>query len=418
LDDTFGAALMKKLLIIGWVWPEPNSSAAGSRMLQLIQFFHQQGYSITFACTAQRTEHMADLTQLNVDCIDIHLNCSSFDVFIESLQPDVVMFDRFMMEEQFGWRVSEHCPKALRILDTEDLFCLRNARHDAYKKNKTMTNADLLNSDMAKREVAAIFRCDLTLMISPVEIALLTDLFKVDASLLHYLPFVFTQEQREQSNPSYEQRQNFISIGNFRHPPNWDCVLWLKQQIWPLIRKQLPKAELLICGAYPPPKATDLHDPKSGFLVEGWVDDAVLAMQSARVCIAPLRFGAGIKGKLAEAMLCGTPSVTTDVGIEGMQTQFSWPGIVANEAQAIADAAVKLYQQANTWQVSSDLGKKNTKELFEQVKHFEALSNCVVELLANLEQHRQLNFIGTMLNHHHHKSTKYMSQWIEAKNKV
>ncbi|NQY88581.1 MAG: glycosyltransferase [Colwellia sp.] len=409
---------MKKFLIIGWVWPEPNSSAAGSRMLQLIQFFHQQDYDITFACTAQRTEHMADLAQLNVDCTNIQLNCSSFDYFINNLQPDVVMFDRFMMEEQFGWRVSEQCPQALRILDTEDLFCLRNARHNAYKQKRTMTNADLLTSDLAQREVAAIFRCDLTLMISPVEIALLTDLFKVDASLLHYLPFVFNQQQRQQDNPSYEQRQGFISIGNFRHSPNWDCVLWLKQQIWPLIRQQLPKAELLICGAYPPPKATDLHDPKSGFLVKGWVDDAIHAMQSARVCLAPLRFGAGIKGKLAEAMLCATPSVTTDIGIEGMQTNLAWPGMVANEAQTIADAAVKLYQQASAWQIASDLGAENAEQLFEQVKHFKALSGCIDALLANLEQHRQHNFIGSMLNHHHHKSTKYMSQWIEVKNKL
>lgn len=409
---------MKKLLIIGWVWPEPNSSAAGSRMLQLIGFFQQQGYSITFACTAQRTEHMTDLVQLDVECVDIKLNCSSFDVFIGELKPDVVMFDRFMMEEQFGWRVSEECPQALRILDTEDLFCLRNARHDAYKKNSLMTDADLLNSDMAKREIASIFRCDLTLMISPVEITLLIALFNVDESLLHYLPFVYNEEQLTLNNPNYDQRKNFISIGNFRHPPNWDCVLWLKQQIWPLIRKQLPKAELLICGAYPPPKATDLHDPKSGFLVKGWIDDAIDEMQSARVCLAPLRFGAGIKGKLAEAMLCGTPSVTTDIGIEGMQTELTWPGIVANDTQALADAAVKLYQEEDSWQTASDLGAENAEELFEQVKHFEALANCISKVSANLEQHRQSNFIGSMLNHHHHKSTKYMSQWIEEKNKL
>lgn len=409
---------MKKLLIIGWVWPEPNSSAAGSRMLQLIEFFHQQQYCITFACTAQRTEHMANLGQINVDCVDIQLNCSSFDKFITKLKPSVVMFDRFMMEEQFGWRVSEQCPQALRILDTEDLFCLRNARHAAYKQKRSMTNTDLLNSDLAKREVAAIFRSDLTLMISPIEIELLTSLFNVDSSLLHYLPFVFDEAQYSRHNPSYEQRHDFISIGNFRHPPNWDCVLWLKQQIWPLIRQQLPQANLLICGAYPPPKATDLHDEKSGFLIKGWVDDAIYTMQSARVCLAPLRFGAGIKGKLAEAMLCATPSVTTDIGIEGMQTELAWPGVVANEPQTIVDAAVKLYQQENFWQVSSDLGKKNAECLFDQAEHFDKLSDCIHSLIDKLEQHRQENFIGSMLNHHHHKSTKYMSQWIAVKNKV
>ena len=408
---------MSTLLIIGYVWPEPNSSAAGSRMLQLIQFFKLHNYQITFACPAQRTEHMVDLKKLNVSCVDISLNCASFDDFISTLEPDVVMFDRFMMEEQFGWRVSEQCPQALRILDTEDLFCLRHARHDAYKKNTTMIEADLLSSELAKREVAAIFRCDISLMISPKEIALLVELFKVDVSLLHYFPFVFNQHQLEQINPSFEQRQGFISIGNFRHPPNWDSVLWLKQQVWPLIRKQLPKAELYLCGAYPPPKATDLHDEKTGFLVKGWVDDAINAMQSARVCLAPLRFGAGIKGKLAEAMLCSTPSVTTNIGIEGMQTQDPWAGEVANDAVSIADAAVKLYQDSAAWQCASELGQKNAQLLFEQNQHFSAFSSCLARLLKDLIQHRQHNFIGSMLNHHHHKSTKYMSQWIEAKNK-
>jgi len=418
---------MKKLLIIGWVWPEPNSSAAGSRMLQLIQYFQSQAYKVTFACTAQRTAHMIDLMPFNVDCVDIKLNCPSFDDFVVQLQPDVVMFDRFMIEEQFGWRLSEQCPQALRILDTEDLFCLRHARHDAYKSNSlAMPNlitdnsliTGLRNSELAKREIAAIFRCDLTLMISPVEIEILTDIFKVDANLLHYLPFMFDQQQLTKTHPSFEQRQGFISIGNFRHPPNWDSVLWLKQQIWPLIRKQLPQAELSICGAYPPPKATDLHDEKSGFLVKGWVDDALLAMQSTRVCLAPLRFGAGIKGKLAEAMLCSTPSVTTNIGIEGMQTELPWAGKIANNAQSIADAAVTLYQEADTWQCASELGQKNAQLLFDQNKHYNAFSICLTKLLSGLVAHRENNFIGSMLNHHHHKSTKYMAQWIEAKNKI
>ena len=409
---------MNTLLIIGYVWPEPNSSAAGGRMLQLIHFFQHQDYKIVFASPAQRTDHMVDLTALNVDCVDINLNCTSFDNFITELAPDVVMFDRFMMEEQFGWRVSEQCPQALKILDTEDLFCLRHARHDAHKKNREMTEVDLLTSDLAKREVAAIFRCDVTLMISPKEIELLNELFNVDKALLHYVPFIFSDEAFTQNTPNYEQRQGFISIGNFRHPPNWDSVLWLKQEIWPLIRKQLPKAEIYICGAYPPPKATELHDVKTGFLVKGWVDDAIKSMQLAKVCLAPLRFGAGIKGKLAEAMLCSTPSVTTNIGIEGMETELPWAGAVANDAQGIADAAVKLYQEVEIWQYASELGKKNAGLLFKKNQHFLAFSHCLTNMRKNLTSHRQRNFIGSMLNHHHHKSTKYMSQWIEEKNKI
>jgi hypothetical protein len=409
---------MKKLLIIGYVWPEPNSSAAGSRMMQLIYFFQAQNYHITFASPAQQTEHMVDLTVLDIALENIKLNCTSFDDFIKQLQPNTVMFDRFMMEEQFGWRVTEHCPQALRILDTEDLFCLRNVRHQAYKQKFTVTDVDLLTSDMAKREVASIYRSDISLMISRVEVALLQRLFKVDASLIHYCPFMLNQTQLTQQNPTYQQRDNFMAIGNFRHAPNWDAVLWLKQQVWPLIRKQLPDAKLNVYGAYPPPKATDLHDEKSGFLVKGWVDDAVLAMQSAKVCLAPLRFGAGIKGKLAEAMYCQTPSVTTDVGAESMTTDLPWAGEIANAPQAIADAAVKLFQNESTWQKASDLGQQNAQLMYQQESILTELADCLMTLEANLEHHRQQNFIGSMLNHHHHKSTQYMAQWIDVKTQL
>jgi hypothetical protein len=128
---------MKKLLIIGYVWPEPNSSAAGSRMMQLINSFQMQHYQITFASPAQQTEHMADLNALNIAVENINLNCTSFNDFIVKLAPDAVMFDRFMMEEQFGWRVSEHCPLALRILDTEDLFCFKRIKKSAVSPTKT-----------------------------------------------------------------------------------------------------------------------------------------------------------------------------------------------------------------------------------------------------------------------------------------
>ncbi|TWX64819.1 glycosyltransferase family 4 protein [Colwellia demingiae] len=409
---------MKKLLIIGYVWPEPNSSAAGSRMMQLIHFFQSQNYHITFASPAQQTEHMVDLRALNIDVENISLNCTSFDYFIKNLQPTTVMYDRFMMEEQFGWRVSEQCPQALRLLDTEDLFCLRNARHQAYKLKRDITDEDLLTSDMAKREVASIFRSDISLMISSIEVELLQRLFKVDASSIHYCPFMLNQARLTQENPSYQQREDFMAIGNFRHAPNWDAVLWLKQQVWPLIRKQLPSAKLNIYGAYPPPKATDLHDEKSGFLVKGWVDDAVFAMKSAKVCLAPLRFGAGIKGKLAEAMYCSTPSVTTDIGAESMQTNLPWAGAIANDPQAIADAAVKLYQDEQTWQVASDLGQQNATLMYQQDNILTELADCLSKLEANLNQRRQANFIGSMLNHHHHKSTQYMSQWIDVKTQL
>ncbi|MGB1298494.1 MAG: glycosyltransferase, partial [Psychrobium sp.] len=92
---------MKQLLIIGYVWPEPQSSAAGTRMMELIELFKSHDYAITFASPAQLSDHMADLASIDVSAVNIELNNESFDTFVHELAPDVVMYDRFMMEEQF-----------------------------------------------------------------------------------------------------------------------------------------------------------------------------------------------------------------------------------------------------------------------------------------------------------------------------
>lgn len=406
----------KSLLIIGWVWPEPNSSAAGSRMVQLIHLFKKQGYQVTFASPAQRTQHMYNLSEIDVACQDIALNCDSFDDFVKALQPSAVMYDRYMMEEQFGWRVAKHCPDALRILDTEDLQSLRNARHQAYKQEGNLANVDL-NTELAVREVAAIFRCDLTVMISPYEVELLTKHYQVPEYLLSYIPFVYDEAHLNRETRPYQERKHFASIGNFRHAPNWDSVLWLKQQVWPKIRKQLPEAELHIYGAYPPKKATDLHCDKTGFLVKGWADDALEVVESAKVLLAPLRFGAGIKGKLADAMLCGTPSVTTSIGAEGMTTEDGWPGIVAESVEDIVEGAVSLYTNQSQWQDASSLAVTTRKLLFSETDYVQTFNQQIIDIENNLEQHRNSNFVGLMLNHHSHRSSQFMSQWIAAKNK-
>ncbi len=404
------------ILIIGYVWPEPKSSAAGTRMMELINLFLSQQWQVTFASPAMLSEHMADLNKLDIQTVNIELNNPSFDEFVTQLNPSIVMYDRFMMEEQFGWRVQEHCPNALTILDTEDLHCLRHARHLAYKAEREVTNSDL-SSDIAQREIAAIYRCDMSLIISTYEMELLTTHYKVNRSLLHYLPFMLDIEHLEKPRLSFDERVNFISIGNFRHAPNWDAVRYLKETIWPLIKAKLPKATLNVYGSYPPPKATQLHNEKQGFLVKGWCDDAHLEIGKARLCLAPLRFGAGIKGKLADSMLNGTPTITTPIGTEGMHGDLPWSGIVTNDEQAFADAAVALYNDNVNWQQFVENGDALITNFYNKTTIGTDLVTRINTLTSSLSEHRLANFTGTMLRHHHHKSTKYMAQWIEAKNK-
>ncbi|MCY9864678.1 glycosyltransferase [Vibrio coralliirubri] len=409
---------MKKVLAIGYVWPEPNSSAAGSHMMSLLRLFKRQGWSVEFATPAQETEHMIDLSEEGITSQSIQLNCDSFDDYIEELQPDVVMFDRFMMEEQFGWRVEKVCPNAFKLLDTEDLQFLRNARHEAVKKETELTKAHLY-SDLAKREIAAILRCDLSLIISSYEMELLQSEFNIDPKLLHHLPFMVDLNMLPESTKSFEERKHFMTIGNFRHAPNWDAVLQL-QKIWPKIRKQLPDTELHIYGSYPPPKATALHNPKTGFHIKGWAKDAQEVMEQARVCVAPLRFGAGIKGKLLDAMKLQTPNVTSEIGSEGMlpQGELQWPGAVADDIDAFVEAAVALYKDEEKWLKAQSQCHSILQAHYEQNQLGDKLIERLIALESELESHRLDNFFGSMLKHHSMASTKYMSQWIAEKNKI
>jgi hypothetical protein len=406
------------LLIIGFVWPEPNSSAAGGRMLQLINQFQQQGFIITFASPAMDSDFMVDLSLLKVEKKSIALNCSSFDVFVKELNPTVVLFDRFMIEEQFGWRVAENCPDALRILDTEDLHCLRQARQKAFKADAAFSISDVLKEDVAKREIASILRCDLSLMISEFEMELLKTAFKIDEKLLYYLPFLLDEisEETFTNLPAFEERKNFVFIGNFLHEPNWNAVQYLKESIWPLLRKELSDAELHIYGAYPSQKVTQLHQPKDRFYIKGRATDANEVVQNARIVLAPLRFGAGIKGKLIEAIQCGTPSVTTAIGAESMQGNLPWNGAITNAIDEFIKAAVQLYQDKTLWTTAQQNGiaiinQRYSKKLFEN-----DFALKIQFLQSNLAQHRLDNFFGSLLQHHTLNSTKYMSRWIEAKN--
>ncbi len=407
----------KNLLIIGFVWPEPKSSAAGGRMMQLIQAFQSENYKITFASPCSKSDNAFNLNSIGVNQIVIELNNSSFDTFVNELNPDIVMFDRFMMEEQFGWRVAEQCPDALRILDTEDLHCLRKGRQQAFKDNKPFDDSYLFN-DTAKREIASIYRCDLSLIISEAEIEILKHKFKVDKNLLLYLPFMIDEVScEEQENlPKFHDRHHFITIGNFLHEPNYNATLYLKETIWPLIKKDLPKAEMHIYGAYASRKVNQLHNEKDGFLIKGFANDVSSVMQQAKLCLAPIRFGAGLKGKLIDAMRNGTPCITTTIGAEGIYGNYSPNGFIEDDAQKFANKAVELYKNELLWNENQKNGFQIINERFNKIRLQREFLTSIEETIKNIQNKRSNNFTGQMLFHHTLQSSKYLSKWIEEKN--
>ena len=403
---------MKNLVIIGKVFPEPNSTAAGYRMIQLMDLFLTQNYQITFLSTATISENSFDLSSKNISFQNIVLNDSSFDELIKNLNPDIVVFDRFTTEEQFGWRVSEQVPNAVKILDTEDLHFLRTAREKAFKQNRNLEHLDLIN-DVFKREIASILRCDLSLIISEFEMNLLIEKFRIDENILFYLP-LFGEVKKPET--SFSERKNFISIGNFLHEPNWQTVLQLKK-LWKNIKNQLPEAEIHIYGAYASEKVFQLHNEKEGFIIKGRAESVETVFNTAKVLLAPIPFGAGIKGKLLESMQFGLPNVTSAVGAEAMQGNHDWNGFITDNETEFVEKAVLLYQDENLWQKSQENGYKIVENRFKKELFEPDFIHKIQEISENLELHRNQNFLGQILQHHTLQSTKYLSKWIEEKNK-
>ncbi|TDX84596.1 glycosyltransferase [Epilithonimonas xixisoli] len=399
---------MKHLVVIGLVIPEPASTAAGHRMMQLIQLFSEADFKITFLTASNNIEFSE-----KIEIEKIEINNESFDEKIRNLNPDVILFDRYITEEQFGWRVSENCPNVVKIIDTEDLHFLREARRKAFVEKRIVEREDLIN-DIFMREIAAILRCDLSLIISEFEYDLLVNEFKISPDLLFYIPFL--TEKIEESKTPFEERKHFVSIGNFLHEPNWQTVLKLKQ-IWKLIKKRIPEAELHIYGAYTSQKVLELHNQKDGFLVKGRANSVEKIFNQAKVLLAPIPFGAGLKGKLWESMQFGLPNVTSSIGAEAMHKDLPWNGFIEDSDEVFIEKAIELYQDENLWNKAQENGYQILDSVFRKDLFADSFMNKVSEISENLENHRTENYLGKILQHHQLNSTKYMSRWIEEKNK-
>lgn len=394
-----------RCLILGKVWPEPSSTAAGKRTCDLVTALAGAGWEITFASAARRGEHAVALSRYGVASYPIRVNDSAFDTWVSELSPDVVIFDRFMTEEQFGWRVAQTCPEALRVLDTSDLHCLRLAREAQLKSGGALQ----LKNEIALREIASIYRSDLTLMISEFERNVLRREFSVPDGLLAYWPFFVMPDE---AVSSYTEREHFIMIGSWLHAPNLDAARWCLREIWPKIREALPHAEMHAYGSYGDRYARELNRPEAGFYFKGRAEEALATMARYRVNLAPLRFGAGLKGKIFDGFQTGTPTVMTPIAAEGIFRGSEW---VSESVDSFAHAAVELYRDPERWGARQEAEQLVCRKRFATSHWLSRLPVILNQAYQSRRSNREANFTGQMLRHHHHRSTEFFSRWIEAK---
>ena len=406
-----------KLLWIGTVWPEPDATAAGSRTMRLLEACQDAGYEVRFVSPYQENSHQTELESRDIRTARLLPNDSAFDAYISEYQPEIVCFDRFMIEEQFSWRVREQVPEAIRVLDTVDLHSLRRERQRSVTSGESLPSLPL--SDDTIRELASIYRSDLSLIISRTEASLLQDRFGVPSSLLQVIGFLYPEPLPLRE---WEERTNLVFIGNGLHAPNVDAIRLLKRTLWKPIRAALAErgvqdAELHIFGAYLSNEILQFDNPREGFRVKGKTEDLYGTLQQYRCNLAPLRFGAGLKGKVSDGWMVGTPCVATPIAAEGMSHNEHFGGVIEESLERYPQRVAEMYTDRDVWHEAQANGHNVLRTLFAQETNARTFQERLTRLKHEGIQMRERNLVGAMLWYNGLRSTEYFSRWIECKNR-
>jgi glycosyltransferase involved in cell wall biosynthesis len=405
-------------LLFSTVWPEPESSAAGVRQLQWVRFFGKAGYEVILSSPSKPK----DSERYGVECLPLPLNRSEVRAELQRIKPTLVMFDRFLLEEQFGHFVYEECPDALVLLETQDLHFVRRARESVRAEYLTMNPfpRELYRTDTAIRETASIQRVDYSYLVSSFEEELLLQEFGIGLEKIQWVPFLYDPLLEVESfQKSFLERKDFSWIGNFRHAPNMDGLRWFLAEIWPSIRAKLPESKLHLYGAYPTAEVMAWTNAAKGIVSHGPAKKLEDVFQNVRVNLAPLRFGAGVKGKILEGFRHGLPCVTTKVGVEGLlppkPADHEFPGLEANTASEFADACVRLYQDEALWIQKRMDAVRLLDDVYSEVDMAPKILDQLVHLLELKKGGDLPGWTSKILRHELMNSHKYFSKWIELK---
>ena len=417
----------RQALIFSTVWPEPDSSAAGVRQMHWIHLLLDLFDQVTLI-SPSKTKGVEDWGHLKVpdrvSLLPLPMNDWSVKEKLKELNPELVMFDRFILEEQFGPIVYESLPRALILLETQDLHLVRRARESVREQFLEMQvfPPQFYQTDTALRETAAIDRVDFSFLVSSFEEALLKSEFGMGGDQQAWVPFFYDEPQVKSGELSFQERSDFVWIGNFRHAPNVDGLRWFRAEIWPRIRKALPGSKLRIYGAYPSAEVMSWNLPqKTGIEVKGSAESLSEVYSHARVNLAPLRFGAGVKGKILEGFRFGVPVVTTKVGLEGivpMGQDDQFPGLIAQTAEDFARECVDLYQNERIWNEKRLLATDLMLGVYDSKKTLPGLKARIERMLSEKKEGSLPRWRSKILRHELFNSHKYFSKWIEAKEKA
>ncbi len=371
----YGRYARDRVLFVDACTPTPDQDSGSVDAFNILRMLKRLGFHVTFCSTTDlgyQGRYTRDLQRVGIECLYFPYVLELTDWLAQyGGGLSLVILTRMTVAAEYHDAIREHCPKAKILFNTVDLHFLRLQREAAL----TGDQSTLEQAEQAREmELDLIRRSDATLVVGEQEKRLLQDL--VPRSAVYWLPL--PREIPPRSVASAASR-DVVFIGGFQHPPNVDAIEYFASEIWPLVHSQAPDSRFLIVGSRMPDDISRF-DGQDGIRVLGFVPDLEPVFARTRLSVAPLRFGAGQKGKVVTSLSFGVPVVATSVAAEGMTLTDGEQVLIADTPAAFADAVLRLLTRDDLWSHLSESGRVLVSEIFG----FENVARGLRQILADL----------------------------------
>ena len=368
----------RRALVVDACMPTPDHDSGSLRMVRAMEVLTELRCKVTFVADnlEYRQPYVGTLQQEGIE-VQFHPYAASVAGLLAARagEFDLVMLSRHYVAARHLATVRALAPRALVVFDTVDLHFVREQRLADLDQSRASRGAAAIKRD---EELALIRDADVTLVVSDIERDLLHEL----APRAEVIVLSNIHQQLPAGRP-FADRSGLLFVGGFRHPPNVDAVRWYAREILPLVRQRLPGVRTTIVGADPPAAIRALA--AGDLAVAGFVPDLTPLLESSRLSISPLRYGAGVKGKVNQAMSAGLPVVATTPSIEGMHVEPGRDVLVGDDPQAFADAIARAYVDRALWEKLAANGRANVDKYFSRP----AAKAAIGELLRRADAKRR-----------------------------
>lgn len=365
----------RRVLVLDHCTPTPNQDAGSVTAFNLLLLLRELGFQVTFIPEDNflyAPDYTSALQRNGIEVLYAPFH-SSVERHLkeQGSRYDLALLFRPLVVERHLRTVRRYCVTAKVLFHTQDLHFLRMSREAELLGDQSKKAAA---KEMKRRELSAIQSSDASILVSTAELGLLRPMVSPETKL-HVFPLIMNVKG---TTKTFAERRDIVFVGGYQHTPNVDAVKYFVADIMPLLRKRLPGVRFYVVGSNPPPDIALLES--EDVLITGFVEDLNSVLDNMRVSVAPLRYGAGIKGKIGTAMAVGLPVVATPLAAEGMSLTDGENILMADDVEAFAEAVAKTYQDEILWMRLS----QNAQVFAKQVWGAEAACDALSGILADL----------------------------------